>query len=154
MSVCCNTANSMSNHLFFGSYLSVSLSNLHRFHIGGLRADSDNALHIYSAGGLGGFWLDPICVNLLVLSALSPLWYASEIRQWYYCKRIDLPRGEGRIYREREGERGGNTHKDGNGLTQIGPHTPEREGKKIRSWQWDCAVCSALMAARSAAHRH
>lgn len=55
MSVCCNTANSMSNHLFFGSYLSVSLSNLHRFHIGGLRADSDNALHIYSAAGLGGF---------------------------------------------------------------------------------------------------
>lgn len=71
------------------------------------------------AGGLGGFWLDPICVNLLVVSAASSPWYASEIRQWYYSKRIDSPGGEDR----------GNTHKDGNTLTQTGPHTPwEKEG--------------------------
>lgn len=78
--------------------------------------------------GLGGFWLDLICVNLLVLSTLSSLWYASEIRQWYYCKRIDLPRGKGWIDRERERVREGgrNTHKDGNMLTQIGPHAPQK----------------------------
>lgn len=36
-------------------------------------------------------------------------------------------------YTERESER--NTHKDGNMLTQIGPHTPQEKKKKIRIWQ-------------------
>lgn len=56
---CCNTANSMLNHLLFfcafGRYHSVSLSNLHQFHIGGLQADLDNALHIYSGRRIGRF---------------------------------------------------------------------------------------------------
>lgn len=82
------------------------------------------------AGGLGGFWLDPICVNLLALSAASSPWYASEIRQWYYSKRIDSPGGEDRIYRE-------GTHTKTGTHSQTGPHTPWEKKKKKGIWQWE-----------------
>lgn len=124
----------MLNHLFLAA-ISQSLCQICISSTSEASRRTQIMLSIFTvAGGLGGFWLDPICVNLLVQSALSSLWYASEIRQWYYCKRIDSPRGEGRIYREREREE--HTQRREHAHTDRTTHSPGKE-KKIRIWQWE-----------------
>lgn len=132
---CCNYVNSMLNHLFLAA-ISQSLCQICISSTSEASRRTQIMLSIFTvAGGLGGFWLDPICVNLLVPSALSSLWYASEIRQWYYCKRIDSPRGEGRIYRERarEREREEHTQRREHAHTDRTTHSPGKEKKKSGS---------------------
>lgn len=123
----CNYVNSMLNHLFLAA-ISQSLCQICISSTSEASRRTQIMLSIFTvAGGLGGFWLDPICVNLLVQSALSSLWYASEIRQWYYCKRIDSPRGEGWIYREREREE--HTQRREHAHTDRTTHSPGKEKK-------------------------